>query len=138
MLENGDMLTVLQSLVFSALLAWLMILAASQLRAKMWTAAGFKYAFGNRHEAIDVTPVADRADRAARNMLENLLLFAVLVLAARLSGHAGPWTTVGANLFFWARVAYWPLYLCGIPYVRSLAWAIAVVGLLMIGLDALG
>jgi uncharacterized MAPEG superfamily protein len=132
------MLTDLQSLVFSALLAWLMLMAASQLRTKMWTTSGLKYTFGNRHQPIDVTPVAERADRAAKNMLENLVLFAVLVLAARLSGHAGRWTTVGVNLFFWARVAYWPIYVAGIPYVRSLAWAVAVTGLLMIGVDALG
>ena len=84
-----QMLTDLQALVLSALLAWLMIITASQLRAKMWTVAGLKYAFGDRDQAIDVTPVAGRADRAARNMLENLVLFAMLVLAARLSGHAG-------------------------------------------------
>jgi uncharacterized MAPEG superfamily protein len=132
------MLTDLQSIVLSALLAWLMIIAASLLRTKMWTASGLKYAFGNRHQAIDVTPVAERADRAARNMLENLVLFAVLVLAARLSGHAGRWTAVGVNLFFWARVVYWPIYLAGIPYARSLAWAVAAAGLFLIGIDALG
>jgi uncharacterized MAPEG superfamily protein len=132
------MLTDLQSLVFSALLACLMVITSSQLRTRMWTAAGLKYAFGDRHQSVDVTLVAGRADRAARNMLDNLVLFAILVLAARLSGHAGSRTALGANLFFWGRVAYWPLYLAGIPYFRSLAWAVTVAGLFMIGLEALG
>jgi len=40
--------------------------------------------------------------------------------------------TLGANIFFWARVAYWPCYLAGIAYLRSVIWFIAVAGMAMI------
>ena len=42
------------------------------------------------------------------------------------------WTALGAQLYFWARVVYVPLYLAGIPYLRSLAWAVSVAGVLMV------
>jgi len=38
----------------------------------------------------------------------------------------------GAQLFFWARVAYAVIYLAGWPWVRTAAWAVSVIGLLMI------
>jgi len=39
---------------------------------------------------------------------------------------------LGAALFFWSRLAYFPVYLAGIPYVRTALWAVAVVGMAMI------
>ena len=41
-------------------------------------------------------------------------------------------TALGAQLYFWARVAYVPLYAAGIPYLRSLVWAVSVAGILMV------
>jgi uncharacterized MAPEG superfamily protein len=38
----------------------------------------------------------------------------------------------GANIFFWARVAYFPTYLAGIAYVRSALWAVGLIGLAMV------
>ena len=40
----------------------------------------------------------------------------------------GEW---GAILWFVARIAYVPLYLLGIPYLRSLVWAASMLGLLL-------
>jgi uncharacterized MAPEG superfamily protein len=37
----------------------------------------------------------------------------------------------GANLFFWARVIFWPVYLAGVPYLRTIVWTVGIVGLLM-------
>ena len=39
--------------------------------------------------------------------------------------------TAGAHLWFWARLAYLPLYLAGVPVLRSLAWSFALAGLVM-------
>ena len=119
-------------LLASAILTWLMLLAASLLRARGWTPAGMKIAFGNRDDLPAPTPMAGRADRAAKNMLENLLLFALLVLAAHAAGKADARVAQGAALFFWGRLAYAPLYWLGIPYLRTLAWLVAVIGMAMI------
>jgi uncharacterized MAPEG superfamily protein len=130
--------TDVQTLVLSALLTWLMILTSSTLRSRLWTPAGATVAFSSRDQVPEPTAVAARADRAARNMLENLPLFLALMLAVRISGHTGSDATAGANVFFWARVVYWPLYLAGVPYLRSTAWAVSVAGLAKIALAALG
>jgi uncharacterized MAPEG superfamily protein len=133
------MLTEIQALVFSSLLAWVMVMASSALRSRLWTPAGMKVAFGNREAVPEPTPLAGRADRAARNMLENLPLLVALLLAARWSGHSSSTSVaMGASVFFWARLVYWPVYLGGLPYVRTLIWAASIVGLAMIGGAALG
>ena len=38
----------------------------------------------------------------------------------------------GAALYFWARVAYIPLYAFGVPYIRSLVWLVSLAGLILI------
>jgi uncharacterized MAPEG superfamily protein len=41
-------------------------------------------------------------------------------------------TVIGANLYFWGRVVYWPLYVAGVPMVRSLVWVVAVLGIVLL------
>jgi uncharacterized MAPEG superfamily protein len=90
---------------------------------------------GNREPLPEFTGWAGRATRAHRNMLESLVLFAVLVLVAQAAGVSSPMTVLGAQLFFWARLAYSVVYLVGIPWVRTGVWAVSVVGLILIFLQ---
>ena len=92
---------------------------------------------GNREDVPEMTGWAGRAQRAHRNMLESLVLFAVLVLVAQLGGRSNALTQVGAMLFFWARVAYAVIYLAGIPWLRTAAWGASVLGLVIIFLQLL-
>ena len=87
---------------------------------------------GNRDHLPAIEGWAGRAQRAHRNMLESLVLFAVLVLVAHVSGRANSMTALGAELFFGARLVYVPVYLLGIPWVRTGVWAISVLGLILI------
>ena len=87
---------------------------------------------GNRDDIPPIEGMADRANRAHRNMLESLVLFAILVLVAQVAGKANATTALGASLFFWARVVYVPVYLLGIPWVRTGVWGVSIVGLAMI------
>ena len=87
---------------------------------------------GNREPPIVYTGMAGRAQRAHRNMLESLPLFAALVLIAQVAGKANAMTALGAALFFWGRVAYTVIYLAGIPWVRSAVWMVAMAGLVVI------
>ena len=125
-------MTDLHYLVLSAALTWIMLMAASLSRTRSWTMAGMLLSFGNRDDLPAPSPMSARADRAARNMVENLLLFAVVVLAARLAGAPPQTLARGAAIFFWARVAYFIVYVAGIPYLRTAVWAVALGGLMMI------
>lgn len=117
-------------------LAWSILLALAQLflaAALMTRQRGLKWNASARDgEPPPLTGVAARADRALRNLLETFPLFAGAVLAVVATGSGDAATAVGAQLWFWARVIYLPLYLAGIPYVRSLVWAAALCGLLMV------
>lgn len=121
-------------LLLAVALTWLMIMTAGELHTPTWTRAGFKLAFGNRDQMPDRSVLAGRADRAAKNMLENMVLFiAVFVAAKSVTVNAAH----GSAVFLLARVAYFGAYLAGIIYVRSVLWAIALGGLGWITLDVL-
>jgi uncharacterized MAPEG superfamily protein len=126
------MTTDLKLLAYSTMLTWLMLMTASALRWRWWTPRGFSRAIGNRDEAAESSPAAGRADRAARNMLENLVLFASLLLTAHAGGAGEARVELGSQLFFWARVAYFPVYVLGIPYLRTAIWSLGVAGLALI------
>jgi uncharacterized MAPEG superfamily protein len=87
---------------------------------------------GNREPAVEGRGWVGRAQRAHRNMIENLVLFAALVLVAHVSGLANATTATGAAVFFYARLVYVPVYIVGIPWLRTLVWTASAVGLLMI------
>jgi uncharacterized MAPEG superfamily protein len=117
---------------YMALLTWIMLLVASLVRARGWRLDGMLVAFGNRDNLPEATPLAGRAERTARNTLENFVLFAALALTAHVAGAVNSQVELGAQLFFWARVLYIPIYLAGITYVRTAVWLVSIVGLGMI------
>jgi len=90
---------------------------------------------GSREGLPEIVGWAGRAARAHRNMLESIALFAALVLVAQAAGKANAMTALGAQLFFWARLAYAVIYIAGIPWLRTAVWALSVVGLLLIFLQ---
>ena len=87
---------------------------------------------GNRDGLPEATVFAQRARRLQDNMVENMVLFVPLVLVAQAAGVSDAQTAMGAQLFFYARVVHAGIYLVGIPWLRTLAWAAALVGMLMI------
>lgn len=76
--------------------------------------------------------VTGRLERAQANLYETLPLFLAAVLIAHVAGEDGFLTYWGATLYFWARVAFVPLYAFGVTGMRSLAFLISLAGLLMI------
>lgn len=119
----------LRFVAYACFLTLVMNLTASALKSR--GKAGREFNMSARDgEPPPISALAARADRAVRNMLENLPLFIGLVAVAHLSGR-GPTdrTELGAHIFFWARVVYWPLYLAGVPVVRSVVFGISLVGL---------
>jgi uncharacterized MAPEG superfamily protein len=67
---------------------------------------------------------AARAKRAHYNAIENLAPFAALVIVAQLAGAANAATAAAAIAYFWARVAHYLLYVSGLPYGRTLSFAV--------------
>jgi uncharacterized MAPEG superfamily protein len=65
-------------------------------------------------------------------MIEAMIVFTALVVVAHLAQKANATTALGATIFFWARVVHAGLYIAGIPWLRTGAWAVSVVGMLMI------
>jgi uncharacterized MAPEG superfamily protein len=96
------------------------------------TQVGLPALAGNREGLPEIIGWPGRARRAHLNMLENLVLFSALVLVAAAAGKANATTAMGAMIFFWARLAYALIYLIGIPWLRTLAWFVGVIGMVMI------
>jgi uncharacterized MAPEG superfamily protein len=96
------------------------------------TRVGLPVAVGNRANFPVLEGWVGRAHRAHRNMLECLVLFTALVFVAQASGKFNAMTALGAEIFFWARVGYAVVYLAGIPWLRTLLWTAAIVGLALI------
>ena len=120
------------------LLVWAVALCVAQMIVAVAGATlevGLPRLAGNREPLPELTGWAGRATRAHRNMLENLVLFAVLVIVVHMAGVANETTVLGAQLFFWARLAYAIVYLIGIPWVRTGLWAVSMVGLILIFLQ---
>ena len=117
------------------LLAWSVLLAFVQMLVAVsgqTLQVGLPALAGNREGLAPATGWAGRAARAHRNMVENLVLFAALVLIAATAGKTNETTLLGAQLFFWARLVYAFVYLAGIPWLRTGVWFVSVIGLALI------
>ena len=117
------------------LLVWAVVLTVVQMLVAAQGAmnqVGFMRLVGNREGMPEITGWGGRAARAHRNMLENLVLFASLVLVAVVAGKTNDMTLLGAQIFFWARLAYAVIFVAGIIWVRTAAWLVSMAGLIVI------
>ena len=64
-------------------------------------------------------------------------MFAPLVLAAAYTDRFNEMTALGAALFFWGRLAFAPSYWLGLPWIRTLVWAVSVAGIVLILLQVI-
>ncbi|HKT73514.1 MAG TPA: MAPEG family protein [Steroidobacteraceae bacterium] len=120
----------LKMLAWSVCLGLAYVLIAATLATQQ---RGLKWNAGNRDgESQPLAGAAARADRASRNFLETFAFFAAAVLAVMAARLNTPQTALGAELYFWARVVYLPVYIIGIPYLRTLVWAVSFWGLIQV------
>ena len=118
-----------------SLLVWSVALAFAQVLIAVQGAmmqVGLPALAGNREPQPEITGWAGRAQRAQRNMVENLVLFAALLLVAVAAGKTNDMTLLGAQIFFWGRVVYTGVYIAGIPWLRTGVWSVSAIGMILI------
>ncbi|TCV96363.1 putative MAPEG superfamily protein [Luteibacter rhizovicinus] len=120
----------LKMLGWSVLLGLVYIVVATGLGAMQ---RGLAWNASNRDGSTPaLTGAAARADRAVHNLLETFVFFAAAVLTVVLAQRTSPATALGVQLFFWARLVYLPVYIIGIPYLRTLIWAVSIWGIVQV------
>jgi len=119
----------LKYLLFSVVLTFVQVLIAAAAANQV---VGLTTLAGNRDDLPTYTGFAGRAKRAHLNMVENMVLFSALVLIAVVAQKTNASTAMGALIFFWARLIYAVIYLLGVPWLRTLAWAVSVIGMIMV------
>jgi uncharacterized MAPEG superfamily protein len=67
---------------------------------------------------------AQRLMKAHANAVENLVVFAALVLAAQVAGVSNGAIATAAVVYFWARVVHAVVYTLGIPWLRTLSFTL--------------
>lgn len=90
---------------------------------------GVKFASTARDHEDPPNVLTARAEKALRNFLETYAVFIALAVATELSGRSDGLTVWGAQIWFWCRVIYLPLYLVGVVNIRSLVWFVSAIGL---------
>ncbi|WP_243042084.1 MAPEG family protein [Dyella sedimenti] len=98
-------------------LMWIPYVLAMIWRAGLWKT------MGNRDHALPGLPLwAQRARRAHANAVENLAVFAPLLLVAASTGLASPLVRTAASTYLVARLVHYVVYAAGVPVVRTLAF----------------
>ena len=93
---------------------------------------GLATAAGNQHEIDPWEGVHDRLNRALKNLIEAIAIFAPFAVAVTLLGVGDATSALGAKVFLAARVVHAIVYTAGIPWVRTAAWFVGVIGILMV------
>ncbi len=118
-----------------SMLAW-----TSALTALLWLpyilARIAKYgvieALTYRADSQPVPAWADRAKKAHYNAVENLVIFAALVLVAHVTNSTNVATAAAAVTYFVARLVHYPVYVANIPFMRTLSFAVGWLALICI------
>ncbi len=118
-----------------SLLAWAVALGlVHSVATGQFTVAqhGLGYGLSPRDEPKPLTGIGARIQRAFANYMQTFPFFAAAVLMAHVAGRHSWQTVTGAELYFWARLIYVPLYAAGIPVARTVAFVVSIVGIVLI------
>lgn len=113
--------------VYAAVLGIVMVLlppafAYSRKGYMQWNA-------GPRDTPFDVGPHSERLRRVFSNFMETYVFFLVFVIALTLARKSSSVSIYGAWIYLGARIVYIPLYVFGVVGIRSLVWAISLLGI---------
>lgn len=117
------------------LLAWSVVLLIVHIAVQGGLVAPLRGAVWNAGPRDEGQPplgkYPGRAQRALENFKETYPAFIALALALSISGRTGGNGTLGAWIWFVARLVYLPLYLLGVPWLRTLAYGASFAGLIL-------
>lgn len=119
----------LKILAATVVLGLLQLLIATQCATQQ---RGVRWNLGNRDTNSPLTGVAARLDRAFKNFLETFPFFIAAVLVTTQMKSSTPTSSLGAQLYFYARAVYVIVYALGIPILRTLIWGVSVAGIAMV------
>jgi uncharacterized MAPEG superfamily protein len=99
---------------------------------------GLMLALSNPDPSLPPDPAwAERARRAHGNAIENVAVFAPVVLIAALTGVSTPATVFAAKLYLIARLVHYCVYAAGVPVVRTLAFVVGAAATLVFAVTLL-
>lgn len=87
---------------------------------------------------VPQSPWAQRLQRAHLNAVENLVIFAALVLTLQILQRSTMSTMIACAVYFWARLAHAIVYTLGIPVLRTLAFAVGFLAQIALVLAVFG
>ncbi|MEE8379662.1 MAG: MAPEG family protein [Gammaproteobacteria bacterium] len=96
---------------------------------KRWGISGI---IGNREDMPALPGWANRALEAQKNLNENLVHFAAIVLIVHAVGASNEMSALGATIFLYSRLIYWGVFIAGIKWVRTMAFMAGFMGELLI------
>ena len=85
---------------------------------------GLINAVGYSDNPKPLAPWAARMKQAHSNAIENLLVFGLLVFVAETAGVNNETTALASAVYFYARIVHFVTYSLGVPWVRTLAFAV--------------
>jgi uncharacterized MAPEG superfamily protein len=132
----GGLSTEFTMLVLAIILGFVHMLAATQA---ITSERGLWWNVGPRDNAPPLrSALAGRLVRAFANFRETFPFFAACVLALGVLGRHNAQTVWGSELYLAGRILYLPLHAAGIPVARTIAWAIATIGIVLLLAALLG
>ena len=123
----------LTMVVYMAILLFLMIGVQGRFGL---SANGLVWGGSSRDVAAKPSVLHERATRAVRNHIEALFMFVPIVLVLHAAGISNEATLLWTKIFVGARIAYAIIYWFGVPWIRTLVWALGVIATVMLFLQA--
>lgn len=108
------------------------LVLVTTLTAVMWipyilnmiAVRGIADAVGYPENPRPLTSWAAKMKAAHANAVENLVVFAALVLTAHAIGVSNSATATACMVYFWARFVHWLAYTLAVPWVRTIAFVV--------------
>ena len=98
---------------------------------------GIKETCGYGEKNINIPQWATRAKLAHVNLIENLPLFAILIIVITFQDYNNQLTETGSIIFFYSRILHYFIYVFGVPYFRTLFFVASWIGLIIISVPLL-
>ena len=98
---------------------------------------GIRETCGYGEKNINIPQWATRAKLAHVNLIENLPLFAILIIVITFQDYNNQQTETGSIIFFYSRILHYFIYVFGVPYFRTLFFVASWIGLIIISVPLL-